>query len=291
MFQYAAGKALAARLGFRLILDCSNFTNPSPKTAVREYALDDFQLSLSGPVLEGRRLSKFGALLKEHKLTRQLLPRQGAAAFGVPSYEEPHKPFDPNLATIDSPVILRGYWQSERYFEDIAAEIRGDFQLKEGLSEHGKKVAGKIADARTAVSIHVRLGDKAADPRVRNKFGHVSDTYFRRAVAFIEKRFTDPLYFIFSDEPDTAQRFLDFCPNSEVVDGRSERPAQDMVLMSLCDHHIITNSSFSWWGAWLNPSPGKVVLAPRPWYNPIVVPERDTVDLLPPGWTCLGAHG
>lgn len=290
MFQYAAGRALAARLGAGLILDCSNFTNPSHMTAVRNYALDDFQLSLSGPILHGHKLSKPVAFLKRYKLTRQFLRRQGAAALGVQIYDEPHRPFDPGLASLKAPAILRGYWQSERYFEDFSEEIRDDFQLKGGLSENSEKIASKIAGARTSVSVHLRFGDKVENPRARNRYGHVSYAYYRRAVAFIEERLAEPSYFIFSDEPETAQRFLDFCPNGVVVDGRTEPPAQDIRLMALCDHHIITNSSFSWWGAWLNPGLEKIVVAPQPWYNPVSIPESDTIDLLPPGWFRMNAR-
>lgn len=290
MFQYAAGRALAARLGVGLVLDCSNFTNPPHTTTVRTFALGDFRLSLSGPILLGHKLSKPAAFLKRYKLTRQLLRRQGAAALGIQIYDEPHRPFDPNLVFLNAPTIIRGYWQSERYFEDFAAEIRDDFRLKHGLSENSEQVASKIAEARTAVSVHLRFGDKVSDPRARNRFGHVSDDYFRRAVACIEERFVEPSYFVFSDEPEAAQKFLDLCPNGLVVDGRSEPPAQDIALMALCDHQIITNSSFSWWGAWLNPNPEKVVVAPQPWYNPVFIPESDTIDLLPPGWSRIDAR-
>lgn len=289
MFQYAAGKALAKRLNTSLVLDRSAYANQSPKTARRDYMLDAFRID--APTLEGKTYSPLFAALKEYKLARQFMRRQGAAGFGVPIYEEPHRHFDPRLTLLALPVIIRGYWQSERYFAHIGDEIRSDFQLKAPLGDDSRRAADKIASAQTPVSIHLRRGDKVANPKVRDMFSVLSDDYYRRAISLIEERVPNPLFFIFSDEPEAAERFFDFCPNRVVVDGRRGHPAEDLALMSQCDHHIIAVSSFSWWGAWLNPSPDKVVVAPRPWYNPAFAPESDTVDHIPEGWIRLAANG
>lgn len=287
MFQYAAGKALAKHLNCEFVLDCSAYANQSPKTARREYLLDAFRID--APILEGRAYSPLFAALKQYKLARQFMRRQGAAGFGIPTYEEPCRPFDPELASRQLPAIIRGYWQSERYFEDIAGEIRGDFKLRDGLSENGNRVAERISGAAAAVSVHVRRGDKVTAAIARDRFGHLSTDYYRRAYKFFEDRLSNPLYVIFSDEPDVSRDIFDFFENRIIVDGRSVHPAEDITLMSLCDHHIIANSSFSWWGAWLNPHPDKIVIAPRPWYSPAAIPESDTVDLIPPRWTLLSA--
>jgi hypothetical protein len=92
--------------------------------------------------------------------------------------------------------------------------------------------------------------------------------------------------FVFSDDPNDAEAVLDFAPRGSLVHVRGDphRPWEDMALMARCRHHITANSSFSWWGAWLNPSADKIVIAPREWFTPGELRQRNTCDLYPPGW-------
>jgi hypothetical protein len=136
------------------------------------------------------------------------------------------------------------------------------------------------------VSVHVRRGDYLK-PGTAEVHGILDEAYYREALGRIEAEIGEEAdLFVFSDEPQAAERVLNFVPPSRLthVRGDAERPWEDMALMSRCRHHVIANSSFSWWGAWLNPFPGKIVVAPQAWFAPTELRRRNTRDLYSNGW-------
>jgi hypothetical protein len=184
---------------------------------------------------------------------------------------------------LDAPrdTHLDGYWQSEKYFQDIAATIRRDFTLATDLSAQDRAVADAIADVN-AVSVHVRRGDYVTDARTRAAHGVCSNEYYLQACDMIIRRQPDPHFFVFSDDLDWCRSHLQL-PGAATYVGHNgpDRDYADLYLMSQCRNHIIANSSFSWWGAWLNPRSDKVVIAPCQWFSGLDV---DTRDVLPDGW-------
>jgi hypothetical protein len=117
--------------------------------------------------------------------------------------------------------------------------------------------------------------------------GILGESYYREAIDRIDVALGEGAdFFIFSDDPAAAEQVLNFMPRSRLthVYGDAERPWEDMALMARCRHHVTANSSFSWWGAWLNRSPDKIVVAPRAWFAPAELKKRNTADLYPPGW-------
>jgi len=140
----------------------------------------------------------------------------------------------------------------------------------------------QIHAASLPVSLHVRRGDYtlAAEGNIALPLD-----YYRRAIEFIRERFEDTTFFIFSDDIEFARRNLPAGMRQIFVEGNDDLSShEDLRLMAACQHHVIANSSFSWWGAWLNPSPEKVVVAPRHWH---LSPDSDYPDLLPPTWHAL----
>jgi hypothetical protein len=145
---------------------------------------------------------------------------------------------------------------------------------------------GRIQASRLPISVHVRRGDYL-NPSTAKFHGILGEPYYRQALARIEAAIGGgAALFVFSDDPAAAEQVLNFVPKSRLVHvrGEPERPWEDMALMARCRHHIIANSSFSWWGAWLNPFPDKVVIAPRAWFAPTELKRHNTADLYPPGW-------
>ena len=132
------------------------------------------------------------------------------------------------------------------------------------------------------IILPLRRGDYVSNPETRRVHGVCNLDYYRQCISLITERITNPLFFVFSDDPGwiIEKLRLDY-PTTFVIHNDAARNYEDLRLMSLCRHHIIANSSFSWWGAWLCTCPGKIVMAPKRWFKEL---SRDTRDLLPESW-------
>ena len=278
MFEYAAGRALALRLGAELKLDAAWFDNKREITP-RKYALDIFPLQVSQAT---RRESEALRFIPRSFIDKILF----RPARNAPSYlREPHFQYWPAVENIRASAYLDGHWQSERYFADHADVIRRDFTFP-SLPEDSETsaLAENIRRTPNATAVHVRRGDYAVLPSELKFHGLCPPEYYRDALDAVSARAgNDIRLFIFSDEPDWVRRQFD-CSGKKatVVDcpGHGAEPWRDMFLMSLCRHHVIANSSFSWWGAWLADTDG-VVCAPSAWFADAAM---DTRDLCPPSW-------
>jgi hypothetical protein len=173
-----------------------------------------------------------------------------------------------------------GNWQSERYFAKVADAIRVDFSFNTSLVGRNAELAELIGGV-TAISLHVRRGDIAANPASIAIHGLCSLDYYRRAIEFMTAKVTKPEFIIFSDDMAWVRENLQVdYPCHYVQHNMGLESFNDMRLMSLCHHHIIANSSFSWWGAWLNPRVNKIVVAPRRWFSA----NYDSSDIIPSTW-------
>lgn len=164
-------------------------------------------------------------------------------------------------------VYMVGYWQSEDYFFNYKNRILSFFQFKNTTIV--EKYSRQILSSTHSVSIHIRRGDYITDINSNNILGVCSLGYYRDAMFSIEKTIDrDPTYFVFSDDLELVKDQFNFTKNVVFVSGNVGASSYlDMYLMSLCEHHIIANSSFSWWGAWLGTSQNKIVYAPTPWFD------------------------
>lgn len=192
--------------------------------------------------------------------------------------------FDETLLAPLTDVYLAGYWQSERYFADAADTIRADFQFTTppdpDNADHLKRIG-----AAQSISLHVRRGDYLL-PEVLPRFGSPTAKYYSDAIDLIASKMgAEPVIYVFSDEPEWARDNLVLPFETRVMAHNGpDKNYEDMRLMSACRHHVIANSSFSWWGAWLNPSPDKIVVAPKRWF---IDPELDNPDIAPDTWLRL----
>ena len=162
----------------------------------------------------------------------------------------------------DRYVYLRGLFQNERYFSKYRKEILRAFRFKENMSDKNKQLVKSIQNSNS-VAVHIRRGDYTAP----NAEQHVlSPHYYKVAADYIAKRVKNPHFYIFSDDMKWVKKNIKLeYPHTFIEHNKGDFSYNDMRLMSLCKHNIIANSSFSWWGAWLNKNPDKIVITPDVW--------------------------
>ena len=214
---------------------------------------------------------------------------ENLAVYSVPYYRrniyrEPHFFYDPNILKCKNDVYLEGYWQSEKYFKNIEHLIRSEFTPVTEPDNPTEKMADQIRSC-VSVNLHFRRGDYVSNSTTNAYHGTCSLEYYHRAIRIIEENVKNPHFFIFSDDPDWVRENADTGHPTTIVDlNGPDQDYEDMRLMSLCQHHIIGNSSFSWWGAWLSTNPQKIVIAPKKWFNRM---DINTQDLIPESWLQL----
>ncbi len=269
MFQYAAARALGAKLGAELDLDLRRLDRRGHRT---------FDLA-------GFRLAPGLRLIREGKPPRPpgAFARLVRPTFGLPDYYlEASFPYNPEVADLSAPVILDGYFQSERYFLGHEELIRSDFTPKDEHAEAIERVARRALPDGLSVSMHVRRGDYV-EPKNQAFHGLVPLAYYGLALDALAERLGDtPVICVFTDDPAWVRANLPLPPSTRYVSESTSSALEDLILMSRCSHHITANSSFSWWGAWLNQAAGKIVITPSEWFRP--ASGIDTRDLRPPGW-------
>ena len=179
-------------------------------------------------------------------------------------------------------TLFRGTWQSEKYFINVSDTIRRTFTFNQRLiNEKTRALWEKIQQMPNPVSIHVRRNDYLSSQYIAGFGGICTTDYYQNAVEYIESQLDDPSFIVFSDDIEWCRNNMDLF-NAIYVDWNAQNESwQDMFLMSKCKHNIIANSSFSWWGAYLNPFDGKIVIAPKVWWNGI----ED--DVVPNNWIRL----
>ena len=279
MFQYAAGRALSLAAGHRFLLNLHGFES---------YALHqgfEVERVFVAPVQAATAADVREVLgWRSGDLTRKLLKRvQSPLLHGPHLAIEPHFNYWPGLREGAGPRYLMGYWQSERYFKDCEAVLRADFSFKTPLNGANLEISARMRDCQS-VSLHVRRGDYVTHAKTAKILNVCSLEYYRKAIAHIAERILSPHFFVFSDDPQWVRDNLEISFPADFIDGnRGMQSYIDMQLMSLCKHQIIANSSFSWWGAWLNTNPDKKVVAPREWFRN----GTDDRDLVPPEWVRL----
>ncbi len=171
------------------------------------------------------------------------------------------------------------YFQNEKYFINIADEIKKEFTLKKPLSDKAQEILDNIKN-NNSTSLHIRRGDYINNKETNSFHGICGVDYYQKSMNMVKEKIFNPVFFIFSDDIVWAkENFIgsEFvfvsCPEIEDV--------EEMILMSKCKHNIIANSSFSWWGAWLNNNPGKIVIAPKRWFNN---KKANQNDIVPESW-------
>lgn len=252
LFQYAAARALALRAGVPLLLDA---TVVGGDHTPRAYALEAF--AVAGEVAHDA----------------------ASLPAGLADHPEPGMPFDPAVAALPPGTRLRGFFQSELYFRDAAPALRQDLRPVRPFSARAAALRQRILSSPGAIAVQVRRGDMAADPAVRAAFGLCGAEYYRRGFAILRALgAADGPVFVFSDDAAAAAALIEGIAPSVAVQTGTDW--EDLLLMGACRHHLIANSTFGWWGAWLAGEQGALV-APRRWFGAGMLRQHNTCDLLP----------
>jgi hypothetical protein len=281
MFQYAAARRLATIHNAELKLDLSFLGRDRRRNTPREYELKHLKISAAiATPADVARIAGIDAGAVTNAMAR-LCRKVGLMKPNPNIFAEKYFHFDEALLGAPDNIYLDGYWQSEKYFKDIGDILREEFKVRYPLEGENLELAKKIKGT-TSVSVHFRRGDYATNPAVGRYHGSCGLEYYGECVDLLCKKVSEPHFFIFSDEPEWAEGNLRLPHPATVVKHNGPRKGyEDLRLMALCRHNIIANSSFSWWGAWLNDNREKMVLAPEKWFND---PETKTSDLMPGNW-------
>lgn len=258
LFQYATGRYLAWKNQTELVLEDSFYFDVPPGSTPRAFELEQYDLPARRSTAQERHAYRTytGRIWKR---LRRSLPLPGALRY---VHEPLHGQF-PAVRDAGDEVFLDGYWQSERYFEGIGEVLRQELQPALAWSAQDSEMAARMA-AVESVSVHVRRGDYVTNPVANAMHGVCGVPYYQAAADHMMKLLGQPVFFIFSDDPEWARSNLNL-PAECVYVTHNTSAVQDLRLMSSCRHHIIANSTFSWWGAWLNSSATKIVVRPREW--------------------------
>lgn len=278
LFQYAAARSLADRLQCGLLLDVRGIA----ENGDRPYQLDLYHVraEVAGAetlaTLPTWRSSRAGRI-------RQSLSFAIPGMVCSPVFWPRSFAYDGRIERLRHPVYMVGYWQTERYFAWNRARLLQDLTLLPGATADVGWVQ-KIRDCNS-VSLHVRRGDYVSSPMAAQHHGTCDMAYYQHAIALLLTQQPDLEVFVFSDEPQWAADHLRLHAPIHIVDANPpERGYLDLELMRLCRHHVLANSSFSWWGAWLCVHPGQTVYAPGRWF---ANPSIDARDIIPLHWRRL----
>jgi|APLak6261664640_1056046.scaffolds.fasta_scaffold03361_2 hypothetical protein len=275
MFEYATARAASLRVGVPLKLDLSGFETYS----LHAYGLNNFNI-----VEDVARQSDY--FIGSPKSLLERIKRYSRCIVQLECYRENGLSFDSKVLELSDNTYLDGYWQCERYFLDFENQIRNDFSLRFTPDAVNQKYLDSI-NSVNAVSVHIRRGDYVSNSTVNEIHGVCGLDYYQRAVEYLRSHIQSENlhFFVFSDDPDWVKKNIDLgLATTFVSHNDASKNYEDMRLMSACKHHIIANSSFSWWGAWLNSSKNKIVIAPDLWF---LSPSLSSVDITPATWVRL----
>lgn len=278
LFQYSLGRRLSAARKVGLKLDTSDFE----RSGDREFRLQHFAIEaqIATPIDVQRFQRPKSALWRF--LDRL---REGCK----PYYRrrtvwQRGDGYDERILRVPRSVYLVGYWQSEKYFTAIRETLLDDLTVVTKPAPENIDLAARIGGCQS-VSLHVRRGDYVTHPGVRSVLNTCSEQYYLSAVRVLGSTVSSPTFFVFSDDIAWAKDHLKLdYPTTFVAHNGPERDYEDFRLMAHCRHHIIANSTFSWWAAWLSSHPDKIVVAPQQWFRD---PTRSSQDLIPSDWMRL----
>lgn len=273
MFQYALGKYLLEK-GEEVFFDTSSYAN---KQVHNGFEIDKvFEINYTEATQ--KQIQKVRRFIPKLTVGQRIIRKLKLSLKCSYAHitEKDFGTFNPKIHKLKGDYYLDGYWQSEKYFIEIEEIIRKEFQFKPELDKRNKEFVEKLKSTNS-VAIHVRRGDMVNNPLHGNI---CTKSYFQKAMQKINDKVQTPQYVFFSDDIEWCKNNFSNL-NAWFVDWNTkENNYKDMQLMSLCKHNIIANSSFSWWGAWLNSNPDKIVIAPNKWLNG----KYSTKELIPENW-------
>ncbi|MTI18563.1 alpha-1,2-fucosyltransferase [Rhodobacteraceae bacterium RKSG542] len=272
LFQYLAGLALAERHGCPLY--CAQDGGVLHHSGLELVGVEPQYIDLPSSLMRRSRRKKDKRLTDHVNTMLDLWPLKPCT--------EPHFHYWPEFESLPTGILLSGYWQSPRYFARLKDRLLDIVKLGAILDSCDQGLVSQLRRQET-VSVHIRRGDFQNNPEAKAIHGILDKDYYDRARYQLERGHTSHIYCVFSDAPEEAKNMLSDWDNTLFICGNSQQ--QDLALMSCCDHNIIANSSFSWWGAMLNTNPAKQVITPKQWFTVQALKSRSVKDLVPDTWS------
>jgi hypothetical protein len=273
MFQYATAKSLSIKFNRTLKLDLSWFSQQK----LRNYQIGVFNIA-------DKHCSNFEKHLFYPnndlilKVIKKILEKMN---FLKVFNEYKTERFRSDIYHVPKFTYLNGYFQSQKYFIEHEDFIRSIYKFPESKNFEINKFVNQI-NSKNSVSIHIRRGDYITNNETSKVHGNLGLKYYNTAINHILKNENNPHFFIFSDDIEWVRTNFKIDQSyTYVVLSPGVPDHEEMRLMSICKNNIIANSSFSWWGAWLNDNPDKIVIAPKKWFSD---PKRSSTDLIPENW-------
>lgn len=273
LFQYACGRAVQQKYKGEFYLDISDFT-----VNKRKYRLNQFKLNENVKTIE--KDNTF-ANIRKNLLLNGLYKIIPNIAFSIHSkfgkylyFGEEYKKINKNFT---NDYYLYGYWQSEKYFEDIKSILKQELTLKNPLEESKINLIQEI-EHKNSVAIHIRRGDYVINKLYQNI---CEESYYKKAITIMKEKVDNPVFYIFSDEIDWVKENWNFNGNI-IFMHYANKDFEELEIMKHCKHFIIANSSFSWWAQYLSDNPKKIVVAPKKWYN-----HDKKVDIYQKNWITI----
>lgn len=275
MFQYAAARSLSLKRNIPFKID---FDDPY-KFVQRKLSLSAFNLTVEHATWWELQQCK-----PKRKIEKRLYMLVGKDPDCRLFKEKTDYKFDPVFFSCPDGAYISGFWQTEKYFLDIEDKIRSDFKFITTPPGNNQEWLNKI-NSCNAVSVHIRRGDLVSVAKTNKIFGTITPAYYENAISNMINSFSDCVFFFFSDDIEWVKENIKTSYPAFYVDANDDaHNYEDLRLMSSCKHHIIANSSFSWWGAWLNPDKNKKVIGPAKWMSTKNIIDTDHI---PSSWALI----
>lgn len=274
MFQYAAAYSLSKSKGTSILVDSLEFKKTSFNLELTVF--NQLQLTFSNK-LDCYIQFPMAFVPGLRKLFKKITPK--IAADKRKYFYEYKFSYINEIDHAPKTCYLDGYWQSYKYLKNHEQDIREIYTFSKPEDPNNLDFLKQIHESNS-VSIHIRRGDYLK-PGIKEVHGNLGLEYYQAAIDAINSKVQSSKFFIFSNDINWVKKSLDFGTDQVVYIDNNNPGHLDMYLMSQCKNNIMANSSFSWWGAWLNQNPSKVVIAPQKWF---ATPNKDTQDLCPTNW-------
>lgn len=274
MFQYALGLVCIENNLGQVKLDISGYEHVAKHTpdTLRQFDLGAFQISI--PVATKSEIVHIkyplGIISKGYRFIVKKV------------FRKYFMDYHPEIFTdINGNKYFDGFFQSEKYFSKMAPKVRKEFTLQKSFIDEDTLKFTALINQSDSISLHIRRGDVANNPTTNKYHGLCPISYYKTAMKFMSEKAPHHHFFIFSDDIAWVKENLQIPFPHTYVSGNGLMSQQELHLMSKCKHNIIANSTFSWWGAWLNQNPDKIVIAPKKWTNKIPDPHP---NIIPETW-------
>ena len=288
MFQYAAGRALAIRLHTSLKLDLSYLKEGilGENVDYRKYGLNKF--CIIADIISENELTRFiNKSMVFSKLKISWFNRKTGYKFPFSKiFSQNGHGYNPLFCKLSKNTYLTGYWQNIRFFEGAEQILKQDFKFKFLPVQSILELLDRVERCES-VAVHIRRGDFKNLPVL----GTIEEKYYYEAINYIAGKLKEPVLFFFSDEMEWVKdKFKSFAPsiskNYVEINSSAGSESDDLRLMSNCKHNIIGNSTFGWWGAWLNNNPDKIIIAPEKLFADPAI-DNQLQGMIPESWIRL----